>query len=204
MPKWFAQGMFPSIIILAIHYAPFAYLLIGSIFRNMDSNLEEAAVILNTPRRKIFSKITLPMIWPAVLSTVLLVFGSSMGSFPVPHYLKLTTLSTRYVDLNVRRAGQASILGVIMMLFGVAILALNQRSTKSRKSYTTVTGKSGQVSEVNLGKVLKWVIGIILIFVTFFTSIYPILSFALETFLPNPGDYSFLKNWNFNNLTVKW
>lgn len=204
MPKWFAQGMFPSIIILAIHYAPFAYLLIGSIFRNMDSNLEEAAVILNTPRRKIFSKITLPMIWPAVLSTILLVFGSSMGSFPVPHYLKLTTLSTRYVDLNVRRAGQASILGVIMMLFGVAILVLNQRSTKSRKSYTTVTGKSGQVSEVNLGKILKWVIGFALIFVTFFTSIYPIMSFALETFLPNPGDYSFLKHWDLSHLTTKW
>ena len=27
---------------------------------------------------------------------------------------------------------------------------------------------------------------------TFFTSIFPIVSFAFETFLPNPGDYSFL------------
>ena len=55
MPAWWAQGMFPSIIILAIHYAPFAYILIGSIFRNMDSNLEEAAVILNTPKWKVFT-----------------------------------------------------------------------------------------------------------------------------------------------------
>ena len=57
MPLWWAQGLFPSIIILSIHYAPFAYLLIGAIFRNMDSNLEEAAVILNTPKRKSLPKL---------------------------------------------------------------------------------------------------------------------------------------------------
>ncbi len=204
MPIWWTEGMFPSIIILAIHYAPFAYILIGSIFRNMDSNLEEAAVILNTPKWKVFSKVTLPMIYPAILSTVLLVFGSAMGSYPVPHYLKLTTLSTRYVQLGVRRAGQTSILGVIMMLFGVAILIANQMSTRSRKSYTTVTGKSGQASEVNLGRVLKYAAAIILIVITFFTSIYPIFAFALETFLPNPGDYSFLKHGDWGSLTTKW
>lgn len=204
MPLWWAQGMFPSIIILAIHYAPFAYILIGSIFRNMDSNLEEAATILNTPKLKMFFKITLPMIYPAILSTILLVFGSSMGSYPVPHYLKLTTLSTKYVQLRTRRVGQASILGVIMMGFGVLILLLNQRSSKSRKSYTTVTGKSGQASEVNLGRFLKYAIAVLLIAITFFTSIYPIISFGIETFLPNPGDYSFLKHGDWGSLTTKW
>ncbi len=204
MPIWWAQGLFPSIVILSIHYAPFAYLLIGAIFRNMDSNLEEAAVILNTPKRKIFTKITLPMIFPAVLSTILLVFGSSMGSYPVPHYLKLTTLSTKYVQLSVRRGGQASIVGVIMMLFGVLILLVNQISTKSRKSYTTVTGKSGQVSQVNLGVFLKYFLGIVLLIITFFTSIYPLISFAFETFLPNPGDYSFLIPGSSTRLTTKW
>lgn len=204
MPLWWSQGLFPSIVILSIHYAPFAYLLIGAIFKNMDSNLEEAAVILNTPKHKIFSKITLPMIFPAVLSTILLVFGSSMGSYPVPHYLKLTTLSTKYVQLKVDRIGQASIIGVIMMLFGVAILFINQLNTKSRKSYTTVTGKSGQVSKVDLGRFPKYAIGVVLVILTALTSIYPLISFAFETFLPNPGDYSFLNTWNTDNLTLKW
>lgn len=204
MPQWWAQGLFPSIIILSIHYAPFAYILIGSIFRNMDSNLEEAADIMDTPKLKKFFKITLPMVYPAILSTVLLVFASAMGSYPVPHYLKLETLATRYVEMGVRRAGENTILGVIMMLFGVAILLINQRNTKSRKSYTTVTGKSGQVSEVNLGKILKYVIPMILIVFTFFTSIYPIIAFALETFLPNPGDYSFILQGSFESLTTKW
>lgn len=203
-PLWWCQGIVPSAIVLGLHYAPFAYIMIGGIFRNMDANLEEAATILDTPKWKIMSRITLPMIKPAILSTILLVFGSAMGSYPVPHYLGLTTLSTKYVSMNSKYTGEASILAIVMMLFGVAILILNQLSLKSRKSYTTVTGKSGQISKINLGKVGKYLISILLIIGTFFTSIFPILLFAIETFLPNPGDYSFLYTGNFSSLTTKW
>ncbi len=204
MPKWWCQGLFPSVMVLGLHYAPFAYILIGGIFRNMDANLEEAATILDTPKWRTMWKITLPMVKPAILSTILLVFGSSMGSYPVPHYLGLTTLSTKYVSMNSKYTGEASILAIIMMVFGVAIMLMNQLSLTSRKSYTTVTGKSGQISKINLGKRGKYIIALILVFLTFFTSIFPIVSFAFETFLPNPGDYSFLYTGNTANLTTKW
>lgn len=204
MPMWWCKGLFPSIVVLGLHYAPFAYILIGGIFRNMDANLEEAATILDTPKWKIMCKVTLPMVKPAILSTVLLVFGSAMGSYPVPHYLGLTTLSTKYVSMNSKYTGEASILAIIMMVFGVAIMLLNQLSLQSRKSYTTVTGKSGQISKINLGRVGKYVIALVLVVVTFFTSIFPIVSFAFETFLPNPGDYSFLYTGDTSNLTTKW
>ena len=204
LPLWWCQGLFPSAVVLGLHYAPFAYILIGGIFRNMDANLEEAATILDTPKWKSFLCVTLPLVKPAILSTILLVFGSAMGSYPVPHYLGLTTLSTRYVALSSSRAGEASIIAVIMMVFGVAILMLNQVSTSSRKNYTTVTGKSGQISKANLGKIGKYAVAAVFLLLTLFTSIYPIISFGIETFLPNPGDYSFLKTGDFSHLTTKW
>ncbi len=204
MPLWWCKGMFPSIVVLSIHYAPFAYILIGGIFRNMDANLEEAALILNTPKWKTFFRITLPMVRPAILSTILLVFSSAVGSYPVPHYMNLITLSTQYVTMGERRIGQASILGVIMMVIGVIIMLLNQRTTSGRKSYTTVTGKSGQSSLTNLGQVGRRVIAWVCILLTLFTGILPILLFAVETFLPNPGDYSFLMSWDLSHLTHKW
>ena len=203
MPLWWVQGMFPSAVVLSLHYAPFAFILIGGIFRNMDANLEEAATILNTPRWKTFLRITLPMVKPAILSTVLLVFSSAMGSYPVPHYLNLTTLTTKYVAMSASRAGQASILAVIMVLFGVSILMVNQRTTSGRKSYTTVTGKSGQSSLVNLG-IGKYAVAGVFVLTTLFTGILPILLFAMETFLPNPGDYSFVTGGIAGNLTLKW
>ena len=203
MPKWWCEGMFPSAVVLALHYAPFAYILIGGIFRNMDANLEEAATILNTPRWKTFLRVTIPLVKPAILSTILLVFSSAMGSYPIPHYLKLSTLSTKYVELNAQRAGQASILAVIMMLFGFIILIVNQRTTSGRKNFTTVTGKSGQTSVVNL-RAGKYILSFIFTLTTLFTGILPIVLFAVETFLPNPGDYSFLTNGVAGNLTLKW
>ena len=204
MPMWWCKGLFPSIVVLGLHYAPFAYILIGGIFRNMDANLEEAATILDTPKWRTMFRITLPMVKPAILSTILLVFGSAMGSYPVPHYLGLTTLATKYVSMNSKYTGEASILAIIMMILGVAIMYLNQVSLRSRKNYTTVTGKSGQISKINLGRAGKYIIALVLVVFTFFTSIFPIVSFAFETFLPNPGDYSFLYTGDASNLTAKW
>ena len=37
MPLWWCKGLFPSLVVLGLHYAPFAYILIGGIFRNMDA-----------------------------------------------------------------------------------------------------------------------------------------------------------------------
>ena len=80
MPEWFVYGPFSISLVLGLHYAPFAYILIGGILRNMDANLEEAATILKTSRLRIIRKITLPIVRPAMLSTLLLVFSSSMSA----------------------------------------------------------------------------------------------------------------------------
>ena len=204
VPLWVARGLFPSSVVLGIHYAPFAYILIGGIFKNMDSNLEEAATILGISRKKTFMRITLPMVRPAIFSTILLVFGGAVGSYPVPHYLNFTTLSTKYISMNAQYPGEASILAIIMMLFGVLIMILNQRMLTSRKNYTTVTGKAGQISLIHLNKGVNILIAVVLIILTFFTSIFPIVLFAFETFLPNPGDYSFLYTLDPQHLTTKW
>ncbi len=203
MPLWWCEGMFPCAVVLSLHYASFAYILIGGIFRNMDANLEEAATILNTPRWKTFLRVTMPLVKPAILSTILLVFSSAMGSYPIPHYLKLSTLSTKYIELKVDRVGQASILAVIMMLFGFLILIVNQRTTSGRKNFTTVTGKSGQSSVVDL-RAGKSILAVFFTITTALTGILPIVMFALETFLPNPGDYSFVKRGIAGNMTAKW
>jgi iron(III) transport system permease protein len=195
MPLWWCSGIFPTSLVLGLHYAPFAYILIGGILRNMDSNLEEAATILNAPRSHIFGKITIPMIYPAILSTFLLVFCSAMGSYPVPHFLKLSTLATTYKELNINLPAGSSIISLILMAFGIGILVLNQYAFTGRKQYTTISGKSGQISMVNL-KVFKYIIAVILVVVVFMTSIYPLFSFTFETFLQNPGDYS--------EFTLKW
>ncbi|MCI8488371.1 MAG: iron ABC transporter permease [Clostridia bacterium] len=195
VPEGMVYGLVPCAIVLGLHYAPFAYILIGGILRNMDANLEEAATILHASRFKIVRRITLPIVLPALMSTFLLVFSSSMSAYAVPQYLGsgrfyvLTTYMKSF--LNQGYYGQGYIMGLVMILFGVAILVANQYVTGKRKSFTTVSGKSGQVSYINLGKA-KWVVSVILIVLSIFFAVMPLITFALESCCVVAGDYSTL------------
>lgn len=192
MPEWFVYGPFSISLVLGLHYAPFAYILIGGILRNMDANLEEAATILKTGRLRIIRKITLPIVRPAMLSTLLLVFSSSMSAYSVPVFLgspvRYYVLSTSMKSLMDSYKGQAYIVVGVMILFGVSILLLNQKVTNSRKQFTTVTGKSGQISKINLGKANRPV-AILLVLILLLVAVVPLVTFALESVIIKAGDY---------------
>lgn len=196
VPASFVYGFWPCAICLGIHYAPFAYILIGGILRNMDANLEEAATILKASRFKILRRITLPIVMPALISTVLLVFASSISSYTVPAFLGtksgFMTLSLQMKNLinGSQYKGQGYVMATVLMLFSIVILLFNQFITNSKRSFTTVTGKSSQISLVKLGKVAKPVITTIVVLYAAFFAIIPLVSFALESFLRVSGDYS--------------
>ena len=199
-PEWFVYGLLPMVIVSGLHYAPFAYIFIGGILRNMDANLEEAATILKTPRWRILLKITLPIVKPAILSTFLLAFASVMGSYAVPVYLgspvNFYVLTTKMKTLQTTAIGQAYIIALFMVILGALIMMANSLLTGTRKSYTTVTGKSSQISLVDL-KAGNYVITGLLCMVLFFVCIMPLFSFALESIIIKAGDYS-LSNMTLN------
>lgn len=193
VPEGFVYGLVPSAIVLGLHYAPFAYILIGGILRNMDANLEEAATVLKANRAKIIYRITLPIVLPALVSTFLLVFSSSMSAYAVPKYLSMNKFDvlTTYMKGFLRQSmyGQSYIMGLVMIIFGVGILMVNQYITGRRKNFTTVSGKSGQISYINL-KWGKWVSCIAFCFLSLFFAVIPLVTFALESCCVHPGDYS--------------
>lgn len=199
--NWFAYGAFPISVVLGLHYAPFAYILIGGILRNMDANLEEAATILKTSRLRILRKITLPIVMPAILSTFLLTFSSSMSAFAVPAFLgtpvRFQVLTTQmFRTLNGLNPGYGYIMSIVLIVIGVVILMINQWVVGKRKSFTTVTGKSSQISLVDLKK-LRTPISVFLGVFLLLIAIIPLITFAVESFILAPGDYSFS---NFTTL----
>lgn len=201
--NWFAYGPFPIAVVLGLHYAPFAYILIGGILKNMDANLEEAATILKTSRRRILWRITLPIVMPAILSTFLLTFSSSMSAFAVPAFLgtpvRYQVLTTQmFRTLNGLNPGYGYIMSIVLIVIGVAVLMINQWIIGSRKSFTTITGKSSQISLVDLKKLRNPIsigLGLFLLLI----AIIPLVTFAIESFILAPGNYS-LSNFT----TVFW
>ncbi|CCU85147.1 MULTISPECIES: iron ABC transporter permease [Mesotoga] len=191
---WFAYGFIPIVLVLGMHYAPFAFILIGGILRNMDANLEEAAVILKTSRLRIIWKITVPIVMPAILSTFLLVFSSAMSAFAVPSFLggpvRYQVLTTQlYRTINGVNPGAGYIIASFMIVVGVAILTINQIIIGKRKGFTTVTGKSGNISLVNLRK-LRTPVSTIMLVILVAVAVIPLMTFAAQSFFVEPGNYS--------------
>ncbi|MGD1823669.1 MAG: ABC transporter permease [Pleomorphochaeta sp.] len=202
-PNWFAYGQFPIIMVLGLHYAPFAYILIGGILRNMDANLEEAAQLMKASRARIMRKITIPIVLPALLSTFLLVFSSAMSAFAVPAFLgtpvRYQVLTTQmYRTLNGLNPGYGYIMALVMIVIGIFILTMNQKIIGSRRSFTTITGKSSNIALIKLRK-FKWLISLIVLISTLLVCIVPLISFAVESFIVEPGNYS-LSNFS----TIFW
>ncbi len=200
---WFAYGPFPIIVVLGLHYAPFAYILIGGILRNMDANLEEAALILKASRGKIMRKITIPIVLPAILSTFLLVFSSAMSAFAVPAFLgtsvRYQVLTTQmFRTLNGLNPGYGYIMALLMIGIGILILGVNQKIIGTRKSFTTITGKSSNIAYINLRN-FKIPISVALIVFIGMVCILPLVTFAIESFIMEPGNYS----WS-NFTTLFW
>lgn len=197
VPESWVYGLVPCAICLGLHYAPFAYILIGGILRNMDANLEEAATVLKASRFKILYRVTLPIVAPALISTVLLVFSSSISSFTVPYFLNRGG-NTNFIAISVQMKnllnsgfsqGKGYVMAIILMMFSIAILTLNNWFTGKRKSFTTVSGKSGQISMVKLGKA-RIPVAVILVIVVAFFAIVPLFSFLLESVLETQANGS--------------
>lgn len=193
-PNWFAYGQFPIIMVLGLHYAPFAYILIGGILRNMDANLEEAALLMKASRARIMRKITIPIVLPALLSTFLLVFSSAMSAFAVPAFLgtpvRYQVLTTQmYRTLNGLNPGYGYIMALIMIIIGVLILSMNQMFIGKRKAFTTITGKSSNIALIKLRKGNLF-ISLFVLISTLLVCIGPVVSFAIESLIVEPGNYS--------------
>ncbi len=193
-PDWFAYGFLPITIVLGLHYAPFAYILIGGILKNMDANLEEAALILKTARWRIIRKITLPIVLPAMLSTLLLVFSSAMSAFAVPAFLgapvRFQVLTTQlFRTLNGMSPGYGYLIALVMIVIGALILTTNQILIGKRKSFATVTGKSSNVSLVNLKQFRSFISALVVSFLIVIT-IVPLVTFAIQSFQIASGSFA--------------
>ena len=200
IPNWFAYGPFPIVVTTGLHYAPFAYILIGGVLRNMDANLEEAAIILKTNKARMFTSITIPMVMPAVMSTIILVFSSAMSSFAVPQFLGLPVryyvLTTEmYSTIQGTNPGVGYIIAILMIVISVAIMMINQRMIGTRKSYATVTGKSANISLFHLkrGRVpVSALVGALVLCM----SLIPMISFVLQSLILTDGNY------HLSNMTL--
>lgn len=199
-PNWVSYGFFPIVVSLSLHYFVFSFLLISAALKSIGGDLEEMAEISGAKRSTILRKITFPLVLPAILSSFILTFSKSLGSFGAPAFLGLKvnyyTLSTMiYANIRNRMTTQAFTLGIILLLVASLTVYFNQRAIGKRKSFTTIGGKSTRTNLIKLKKLKPIITGSVVLFVLIGV-VLPLMTLVIQSVMLKPGSYS------LDNLTL--
>ncbi len=209
-PDWVAYGRFPITIILALHYTPFVILLFGSALRRFDSQLEDSARILGAHRYQVALQVILPLMRPALLSSMVLIFAKCLGEFGVPYVLglpvKFEVLSTSlFRSIASRQTGVAGVVAASIMLIGIITLMIDARLVREARRFVTIGSKGSMNRQSRLGKMRLPATGFAA--AVFVLSVgLPLLTLALSTVMKMPAKFTFdnftLDYWIGSNLNT--
>ncbi|KJF72693.1 ABC transporter permease [Agrobacterium arsenijevicii] len=209
-PDWVAYGRFPITIILALHYTPFVILLFGSALRRFDSQLEDSARILGAHRYQVALQVILPLMRPALLSSMVLIFAKCLGEFGVPYVLglpvKFEVLSTSlFRSIASRQTGVAGVVAASIMLIGIITLMIDARLVREARRFVTIGSKGSMNRQSRLGRMRLPATGFAA--AVFILSVgLPLLTLALSTVMKMPAKFTFdnftLDYWIGTNLNT--
>ena len=146
------------ILVLALYYAPYAFLLIHGAMALMNPDLEEAASVHGGSLGKILRTVTFPLVTPALLGSGVLIFALTMENFPVAQMIgtpgQIETLPTfiyRLMNAAPARGNEAAAVAVVLTILLIAVTAFQQRVVMKR-NFTTVSGKGMKPRMMDIGR----------------------------------------------------
>jgi iron(III) transport system permease protein len=136
------------IFVMAIGSTAFIFLLTYGAFRALDPSLEESARTCGAGTIKTLTRITFPLVAPAILGAFILSFIQGMEAFEVP--VLIGTPAGIYVFTNEiyraitffepARYGVATALGIAIVILTFAMVYIQWR-IQGERQYSTITGK---------------------------------------------------------------
>lgn len=126
-----ATGYTSLVYLIAAHTAfcvPFAYLPIRARLETMDYTLEVAARDLYAPPLKVFTRVTLPLMWPGIIAGYMLAFVISLDDVVITEFVKSAgqeTLPT-YMLGQLRRVvdPQVNAISTVILFAGAVLVSL--------------------------------------------------------------------------------
>jgi len=173
-----------------IHNYPLVFLMMAAAFRSMDMVLEESATMSGSGTVSTFYHVTLPLMRPAMISTVLIVFIRTIESFSVPAVIGIPAgievfTSKIWVALQdyPPNFGLAGSLAVTLLVISTAGIFVYRYLTRRGERFATVTGKGYRPRVIDLGKV-KYLVSALCLLFFFLTIFLPVLTVLWCSLMP--------------------
>src|SRR5262249_25390285 len=148
------------IFVEALILTPLAFLIIAAALKSMDPSLEESAKTLGSGELGVMSRITFPLMRPAILAAATLNFVRAVESFDTPAIIALPARIEVFTTKIWREAlgsfptnhNLAATYGVGILMIALLFVYLYRRFTSQVESFSTVTGKGFRPHQIDLGK----------------------------------------------------
>ena len=194
------------IFVEALILTPLAFLIIAAALKSMDPSLEESAKTLGSGELGVMSRITFPLMRPAILAAATLNFVRAVESFDTPAIIALPARIEVFTTKIWREAlgsfptnhNLAATYGVGILMIALLFVYLYRRFTSQVESFSTVTGKGFRPHQIDLGK-WKYLASAVAFLLLLLLVVLPILVLLLVAILP----YYHVPTWQtWSNLTL--
>ncbi len=129
------------ILVLTSIYTPLSMAIIGNAFSNINAQLEEAGEIVADYRKVIF-KITLPLVKPALLTSLALVFIFSISEFSVPAFFGIKVFTTEiFIQFSAFYNHSLAILQSTLLILLCLLLLLSEKAYLANAPFLSIHGR---------------------------------------------------------------
>jgi iron(III) transport system permease protein len=186
----------PSLVVISgLTHVPYVYLYTSSALRAVSSDVEEAASVAGAGPVRIALGTTLPIVWPAILYSGVLVFFLGFELFGLPLILGdpggLLVLSTYLYKLT-NRLGVPSyqlmaVVAVVIVAIALPLVWLQRRLLGVANRFVTMRGKGAAARPLRLGR-LRWPAFALVMLGLLVTVVLPLSGVFLRAFVSSWGE----------------
>ena len=148
-------------LVIALNSFPLVFIFVKAALDLVSSEMEDAANILGAGTWTAMRKVSLPLVWPAILGGFIIVFLEAIALFGTPAIIGIparinvvTTQLWQFFEYPVR-VEVAAAYAMPLLLITAGMIAV-QKLLLARKGFVSQTGKGGERRPIKLGP-WRWV-----------------------------------------------
>lgn len=193
------------IFVMSAFFYTFILINLLSAMEKIDPSLEEAARISGAGSWEVFSKITMPLVVPSLISGMLLAFLSAIANFGIAALIGNAagiSMMTTQIFIFQKMASYtglklSGILSLGLLIIAAAVFYLDHVISK-RFKFSLVTGKVARTNVIDLGR-KNFLAQLLLILMAFILFVLPIGAILIAALSKLQGERA-LSNFGFQNF----
>lgn len=170
---------------------PIAYLILAPAMQSFDVSLEESSNVCGASSWKTLMRVTLPILRPAILASIILVVVRSLASFAAPSVLgipgRIYVLPThiyRMISTGFSADyGQAAAIGMSALAASIVLIYLYRYLTSESGRFVTISGRGFKPTVIDL-KSYRYPLFAVVATLSFVLIVLPVVVLLYVSFLP--------------------